>query len=80
VDYVVEPLLTLELDDLLHAEGWVELDVTPLVQDWLGGEPNQGLLVRLTNDSFGMAHLWVYTGQYEDPDLRPKFALVYRRP
>jgi serine/threonine protein kinase len=80
VDYVAEPFLTLELDDLLTNEGWLELDVTQLVQGWLAGEPNQGLLVHLTDDSFGMAHLWVYTSQYEDPDLRPKFTLVYGRP
>jgi tRNA A-37 threonylcarbamoyl transferase component Bud32 len=80
VDYITEPFLTLELDDLLTNEGWLELDITPLVEDWLAGEPNQGLLIRMADDSFGMAHLWVYTGQYEDPDLRPKFTLVYRRP
>jgi hypothetical protein len=80
VDYDAEPLLTLELVDLLHAEGWLELDITPAVQDWLAGQPNHGLLVHLTDDSFGMAHFWVYTGQYEDPGLRPRFAVQYQRP
>ena len=80
VDYEADPFCTLVLDDLLRSEGWLEVDITPLVQDWLGGKPNHGLMIRMTDDSFGMAHLWVYTGQYEDPDLRPRFSLEYRRP
>ncbi len=80
VDYQAEPVQVIELDDLLHNEGWLDLDITALVHGWLAGEPNYGLVVRLTDDSFGMAHLWVYTGQYEDPNLRPRLDLVYRRP
>lgn len=80
VDYQDEPFRTIELDDLLHAEGWLEVDVTALVQDWLAGEPNHGLVIRLTGESYGMAHLWVYSGEYEDPNLRPRFSLAYRRP
>jgi serine/threonine protein kinase len=80
VDYEAEPFLTVELDELLQREGWLELDITPVVRGWLAGQPNDGLLVRMTNDSFGMAHLWVYTGQYEDLALRPKLALRYQRP
>jgi serine/threonine protein kinase len=79
-DYEAEPFLTLKLDELLQQEGWLELDVTPAVRGWLAGQPNHGLLLRMTNDSYGMAHLWVYTGQYEDPALRPKLALTYQRP
>jgi hypothetical protein len=80
VDYQAQPFQALELDTLLHAEGWLEVDVTALVQDWLAGEPNHGLVLRLTDESYGMAHLWVYTGEYEDPNLRPRFGLTYRRP
>jgi len=80
VDYRAEPFQVIELGDLLHSEGWLEVDLTALVHDWLAGEPNHGLVVRLTDDSFGMAHLWVYGTQYEDPDLRPRLGLVYRRP
>jgi tRNA A-37 threonylcarbamoyl transferase component Bud32 len=80
VDYEADPFFTLVLDDLLRGEGWLEVDITPLVRGWLAGEPNHGLMIRMTDDSFGMAHLWVYTGQYEDPDLRPRFSLEYRRP
>jgi hypothetical protein len=80
VDYEGEPFLTIELADLLQAEGWLELDITAPVRDWLAGETNHGLLIRLTDESYGMAHLWVYSGEYEDPDLRPRFSLTYRRP
>lgn len=79
-DYDAEPFLVLGLDELLRQEGWLELDITPVVRDWLAGQPNHGVLLHMTDDSFGMAHLWVYTGEYEDPNLRPKFTLMYRRP
>jgi serine/threonine protein kinase len=80
VDYQVDPFLTMILDEPLRSEGWLDLDITSLVRDWLAGEANHGLLLRMTDDSYGMAHLWVYTGEYEDPDLRPKLSLVIRRP
>jgi hypothetical protein len=80
VDYEAEPFLTLALDDRLQAEGWLEIDVTAPVGDWLAGQANHGFVLRMTDDSFGMAHLWVYTGLYEDPDLRPRLNLLYRRP
>jgi len=80
VDYEAEPFLTLELGERLQTEGWLEIDVTAPVDDWLSGQANYGFVLRMTDDSFGMAHLWVYTGQYEDPDLRPQLSLLYRRP
>ncbi len=79
-DYEATPFFTLVLDDLLHNAGWLEVDITAPVQGWLASEPNHGLMIRMTDDSFGMAHLWVYSGEYEVPDLRPRFSLVYRRP
>ena len=80
VDYQGQPFQMIELGDLLRAEGWLEVDVTALVQAWLAGEPNYGLVLRMTDETYGMTHLWVYTGEYEDPDLRPRFSLTYRRP
>ncbi len=79
VDYVAEPLLTVALTDLLNKEGWLDLDITAPVRDWLAGKPNYGVMLRMTDDSFGMAHLWVYTSEYQDPNLRPKLTLVYRQ-
>ena len=80
VDYELEPLTVVTLTHLLQNEGWLELDITPAVQDWLEGQPNYGVAVRLTDDSFGMAHFWVYTAEYEDPNLWPKLTLVYQQP
>jgi hypothetical protein len=78
VDYESAPLITVTLTTLLTEAGWLDLDITPLVREWLAGQPNHGLAVRMTDDSFGMAHLWVYAGEYEDPNLWPKLTLVYR--
>jgi len=78
VDYDAQPLTTVPLADLLQHEGWLSLDITPAVRDWLAGQPNYGIAVRMTDDSFGMAHLWVYSAEYEDSNLYPKLTLVYQ--
>lgn len=78
VDMDLEPTTVVTLTNLVDTEGWLDLDITPAVRGWLEGEPNYGLAVRMTDDSFGMAHLWVYTTKYEDVNLRPKFSLVYQ--
>lgn len=80
VDYATEPFFTLELDELLNSEGWLDLDVTVPVRDWLAGQANHGVVLRMTDDSFGMAHLWVYTAEYDDPNLRPRLTLAYQQP
>lgn len=80
VDYELEPVTVVTLTHLLQNEGWLDLDITPVVRAWLEGKPNYGIVVRLTNDSFGMAHFWVYTAEYEDPDLWPKLTLIYQQP
>ncbi len=79
VDYEAEPFLTRELSDRLRTEGWLELNITDVVRDWFAGEPNYGILLHMTDDSFGMAHLWVYTSEYDDPDFRPKLTLAYEQ-
>jgi len=79
VDYEVKPFLTRELSDRLHKEGWLDLNITGVVREWLAGEPNYGILLHMTDDSFGMAHLWVYTSEYDDPDFRPKLTLAYEQ-
>lgn len=80
VDYELAPMTVVTLTNLLNAEGWLDLDITPAARAWLAGEPNYGVVVRMTDDSFGMAHLWVYTTQYDDPNLRPKLVLEYQLP
>ncbi len=79
VDYEAAPFITITLTTLLTQEGWLDLDITAPARAWLAGQPDHGLALRLTDDSFGMAHLWVYAAEYEDPNLRPKLTLVYRR-
>lgn len=79
VDYEFEPTTVVTLTTLLQNEGWLELDVTSAVRDWLEDQPNYGLAVRMTDDSFGMAHLWVYASEYEDPNLWPKLTLIYQQ-
>lgn len=78
VDYEAEPLVSVALTDLLQHEGWLDLDITTAVRDWLAGQPNHGVAVRLTDDSFGMAHWWVYAAEYEDASLQPRITLTYR--
>jgi len=78
VDYQSAPLTALTLTTSLTEEGWLDLDILPAARAWLVGESNYGLLVRMTDDSFGMAHLWVYATEYENPDLWPKLTLVYQ--
>lgn len=78
LDYELEPMAVVTLTTLLQNEGWLDLDITPVVRDWLEGQPNYGVTVRLTDDSFGMAHFWVYAAEYEDPNLWPKLTLIYQ--
>ena len=78
VDFEAEPLTAITLTNLLQREGWLDLDITPAVRAWLAGQPNYGVAVRMTDDSFGMAHLWVYAAEYEDANLYPKLTLVYQ--
>ncbi len=80
VDFELRPMTVVTLTTLLEREGWLGLDITPAVRGWLAGQPNYGVAVRMTDDSFGMAHLWVYTTEYDDPNLRPKLTLIYQPP
>ena len=80
VDYQIRPLAVITLTTLLEKEGWLAVDITAAAREWLAGRPNYGLAMRMSDDSFGMAHLWVYTSEYEDRNLWPKFTLVYQQP
>ncbi len=77
--YEAAPLTTVTLTTLLTTEGWLDLDISAAARDWLAGQPNYGVAVRMSDDSFGMAHFWVYTAEYEDPNKYPKLTLVYQR-
>jgi serine/threonine protein kinase len=57
VDCEETPFITVTLTTLLTEQGWLDLDITAALRDWLAGQLNYGLALRLTDDSFGMAHL-----------------------
>jgi hypothetical protein len=55
---------------------WYGFDLTGLVQDWLGGAPNNGVLLRgAMPRSTAMFHL--ASAQSGDPRLRPKLVITY---
>jgi len=76
VDYSRSPLAEINLGPWLSDEGWLSLDVTPLTPGH-SQESNYGLMLRLADTSFGMAHWWVYTSEYQNPKLRPRLTIAY---
>ncbi|NOZ27042.1 MAG: serine/threonine protein kinase [Chloroflexi bacterium] len=79
VDYTADPLVEVDLTPWLAEEGWLLLDITSLAPAHREG-PNHGVMLRLTDDSFGMSHFWVYTSEYQDPALRPRLTIAYEGP
>ncbi|MCD6290154.1 MAG: serine/threonine protein kinase [Anaerolineae bacterium] len=75
-DYTASPLTEIDLAPWIADGGWISLDITPLAPGH-AQTPNHGLMLRLTDDSFGMAHFWVYTSEYQDPTLRPRLTIAY---
>lgn len=61
------------------ANGWVRLNVTPLVRAWVEHDvPNDGLLVRPINVNGGeYAYHYYYSRDYETASLRPKLTIRY---
>lgn len=53
---------------------WIEIDVTPLVNDWLAGTPNYGMVIkpqgRLTGSTPECAYSF-WSREYKDPGLWP---------
>ena len=76
VDYDAAPLVEVDLTPWLAAEGWLALDVTALAPG-ISERDNHGLMLRLSDDSFGMAHFWLYTSEYQDLSLRPRLTITY---
>ena len=58
---------------------WVEVDITSLVQQWQGGTPNYGLVVKTTNEhptaSDPVALSGYYTKEHPDQANRPVLVL-----
>jgi len=75
-DYDSVPLGMAPVPDL----GPLVLDVTPAVAAWLGGRPNNGLVVMMAADSHNQSHHWVMTTDQPSPADRPTLRIAYLTP
>jgi len=55
-------------------ETWVEWEIGPLVEQWLAGEPNDGLLIK--SDGI-LEEAAFYSKEEADATLRPKLTITY---
>ena len=72
-DYDSVPLGMAPVPDL----GALVLDVTPAVAAWLGGQPNNGLVVMMSADSHNQSHHWVIMTEQPSPADRPTLRIAY---
>lgn len=72
-DYVPVPAASVEL----ARYGWVELDITALLADWVAHpELNQGLVLRVSGGAGALCR--IASTDNEAPELRPELQVVYR--
>lgn len=58
--------------------GWANFDVTSLVEDWVGGETNHGVVVReAVTSSFASQTGFMRSDEYADPDYKPRIEVFY---
>jgi len=74
-DYDSVPLGITPVPDL----GPLVIDVTPAVAAWLGGQPNNGLVVMMAADSHNQSHHWVMMTEQPSPTDRPTLRIAYER-
>lgn len=58
---------------------WISWDVTQIVQDWLNGEPNYGLIIHqedISNSAYNQAIVFC-SSDNPNPDCRPRLVVVY---
>lgn len=72
-DYDSAPLGMASVPDI----GPLVLDVTTAAAAWLGGEPNNGLVVTMSADSHNQAHYWVCMTEQPSPADRPTLRIGY---
>ncbi len=73
-DYDPTPLDIVPLPDT----GIVAFDVSQALAAWRErGEPNNGLVVMMSEDSDNRAHHWLYTSEQSSPADRPTLTVVY---
>lgn len=65
-DHDPTPIATTMMSE--YPDDWEPFDLTEAVIGWLGGEPNYGVLLRVT----GPAEYDFKSSEYEDPTLRPR--------
>jgi len=73
-DYDSVPLGMAPVPDL----GPLVLDVTPAVVAWLGGQPNNGLVVMMAADSHNQSHHWVMMTEQPSSSDRPTLRIAYK--
>lgn len=75
-DYDSVPLGMAPVPDL----GALVLDVTPAVRAWLGGQPNNGLVVMMAEGSHNQSHHWVMMTEQPSAADRPTLRVGYEIP
>ncbi|MBI4769425.1 MAG: protein kinase [Chloroflexi bacterium] len=75
VDYDPTPLDMAPAPDA----GWLTLDVSGAARAWIErGEPNQGLLLMMSEDSHNQAHHWVYMSEQRVPADQPTLRINHQ--
>jgi len=59
--------------------GSLVLDVTPAVRAWLGGQPNNGMVVMMARRQPQPSHHWVMMTEQPSPTDRPTLRITYER-
>ncbi len=73
-DYDATPLDIVPMPDA----GWMTFDVSQAVIEWHEHkQPNEGLVVMMSEDSHNQAHHWVYMTEQANPADRPTLRVAY---
>ncbi len=78
----IGPLVSQAVLPLATRAEWLSWDVTALVESWLAGEPNHGLLVKLADyeEDFDVGGPAIPSSTFAHPGARPVLELVYLPP
>jgi len=59
---------------------YYEWNVQTLVQEWLNGRPNYGMLLMIPQGPYALETMGLYSGEYSEFALRPFLSIVYVMP
>lgn len=59
---------------------YYEWNVQALVQEWLNGRPNYGMLLMIPQGPYALETMGLYSGEYSEFALRPFLSIVYTMP